>query len=431
MNSDKTRNISRVVYVDPTDIPNSNGNYSGAINFPYEDYCMSVDLSVIITNRYSCGWAKTNGEYKELNFSSRNGSLSFLGGSKISNSSDSFLTTNFTDISMTSPSDNTSECLGIESISISYGQWMFPQVVIKFIDVRGATVMQPSEYNYYNTQEKGISSDLYKSLFTYPYPMFNLTIKGFYGKSVTYKLAVQKTDLEFDNENGNFIIIATFIGYMYGIYAELPMTYIAAAPYMEAGKKYWDEKISDGTFWFKNSSGLNFSPMKTIPQLSNIIAAASKNEKVISAASEHKEVINRSDDKLNKLTEIEDAYPFNDWIFEDGFFIYLTTSYINDILIVRQKIEKFLTTLKEYDKKYHDNNYFYDEFSELEKYCPQINSVQYYVDTIHIRNIDMFTEFQYNNGVFQQKTEEQPLKLIENETVKNFIYSKQFVVKMK
>ena len=236
MNSVKT--TGRLRYVEPTIIGNKTSDLSDSINFPYEDYNMSVDLSVRITDRYSCGWGNYSGENNEIHFSSKNGSISFLKGSQIPNSGDdTYLTTNFTDISMTSPSTNTSECLGIESISITYGQWMFPQVVIKFIDVRGASVMMPSEHNYYNETQAGNTSSLYKALFTFPYPMFMLKVKGFYGKGVTYKLAVQKTDLEFDNESGNFNIVVTFIGYMYGVYADMPLTYLAAAPYIGKRKK--------------------------------------------------------------------------------------------------------------------------------------------------------------------------------------------------
>ena len=165
MNSVKT--TGRLRYVEPTNLYNKIGDLSDSIDFPYEDYCMSVDLSVRIADRYSCGWGEFSGENKEINYSSKNGTISFLKGSQIPNSGeDTFLTTNFTDISMTSPSTNTSECLGIESISITYGQWMFPQVVIKFIDVRGASVMMPSENNYYNETDRGNSDSLYKSLFT-------------------------------------------------------------------------------------------------------------------------------------------------------------------------------------------------------------------------------------------------------------------------
>ena len=153
--SDTVKDRGRVRYIEPSNICLSrDGSFSDAINFPYEDYNMAVDLSIKKVHRYSGGWWKESGEFKEITYSSKNGTISFLGGTRgyesTLNSDDSYLTTNFTDISMTEPETNTSECLGIESISITYNSWMYPQVVIKFVDVRGATIMQPAERGYYN-----------------------------------------------------------------------------------------------------------------------------------------------------------------------------------------------------------------------------------------------------------------------------------------
>ena len=271
--------IGRLRYVEPTNFFEYRaGNYADSINFPYEDYCMAVDLNIRITDRYSCGFGLQTGEYRDISFSSDRGTLSFLGGSKYDTSGNTYLTTNYTDISMTSPETNTSECLGIESINITYSSWMYPQVVIKFVDVRGATVMMPNENGYYNPQDMGAASTLYKSLFTFPYPMFTLKVKGFYGRGVTYRLAVEKTSLEFDSESGNFIITASFIGYMFGIYADMPMTFLAVAPYMTGGREYWAQKVREGIFCFRDTSGFPKAPMCTIPELRYKLASAAASE---------------------------------------------------------------------------------------------------------------------------------------------------------
>lgn len=359
----------RLRYVEPTNIGNEIGDNSNAISFPYEDYCMSVDLMVQITDRYSCGWAKESGEIKTLTYSSRNGSISFLGGSKISNEDTGYLTTNFTDISMVNPGENTSECLGIEGISISYGQWMFPQVVVKFVDVRGATVMQPAEHNYYNEQDLGNSSDLYKSLFSFPYPMFILKVKGFYGRGVTYKLTVQKTDLEFNSETGNFNITVSFIGYMYGVYSDMPMTYLAAAPFMDGGKEYWKNKVEDGTFCFRDSSGNYVKPMVTIPELRKKLAEASANELATSAAAEGEIMSENIDAQISNLKGIEDDFPFPNtlWdfhIIDKRFFTVVRTE--DEITEIKNNISRFIEGVKTYDKMC--NTHFFEEVKYLEKY---------------------------------------------------------------
>ena len=115
----------RVRYVEPTNIfSQRDGSYSDAINFPYEDLNIAIDLSIRRVNRYSCGWWVEGGDEDEITYSSDNGTISFLGGTRgyesLINEDDSYLTTNYTDVSMTNPETNTSECLGIESINITY-----------------------------------------------------------------------------------------------------------------------------------------------------------------------------------------------------------------------------------------------------------------------------------------------------------------------
>ena len=298
----------RLIYIDPTDINNSSSNND--ISYPYEDYSIAVDLTVKVTDRYSCGWSLTREEY---NYSSNNGTLSFLGGSK--EGDEQVLTTNYTDVVSTDPSTSTSECLGIESISITYNSWLYPQVVIKFVDVRGATVMTPSEYSYNGETEIGVSSKLYKSLFTFPYPMFILKVKGIYGKSTTYKLAVETTNIEFNSATGNFEIVVKFIGYMYGIYSDLPMTYIAAAPYMEEGSIYWSEKVADGTFKFKDANGNPSEDMCTFPQLRDKLSKIAENQEEEVPAMEDEMMVESYEQQITFLNELIDDYPFNkdDW----------------------------------------------------------------------------------------------------------------------
>lgn len=347
----------RLKYIEPTNIFNeSNSGWGEDISFPYEDYCMSVDLTVHITNRYSCGWPKKNGKKRELRYSSGNGSISFLGGSKISdNLPESYLTTNFTDISMTNPGENTSECLGIESISIAYNSWTHPEVTIKFIDVRGATVMQPSESTYYNKKDLGISKELYKALFTFPYPMFELKVKGFYGKGVTYKLAVNKTDIELDSQSGNFVITVSFIGFMYGIYTDLPMTFISCAPYVPGGAEYWETKVNDGTFMFKDIAGQPSYPMIKIPELRKKAAEVAKNEDATSAASRGRETLNRLDDQIAALRTLSDLCPLKDFVSLNDKIPYLYKLMLNDNEIgsFQNSISAFEEELKNYKLSYN------------------------------------------------------------------------------
>lgn len=308
------RNLGRLRYFEPTTLTFNNTPTSDAIVFPYDDYNIAVDLTVFTNDRYSCGFANETNEQKVLHFATTAGTLSFLGGT------DNFLTTNFTDIQNVDPRNNTQECLGIESINISYDSWLHPTVVVKFVDVRGATVMQPSEQEYYNEGNRGEVYHLYKSLFTMPYPLFILKVKGFYGKGVTYRLAVNKTDIDFDSKNGNFVLTVNFIGHMYGLFADVPMTCLAIAPYTEEGDKYWKEKIASNEFCFyrydDNGNEVMQSPMLKFPELAKKIAEVECAQSIANAQSETHEMMQDIDEDIEALTHIINCY--NDLFVNDN-----------------------------------------------------------------------------------------------------------------
>lgn len=282
------KRLGRVEYIEPNNLfVNSEGNkIQNGIPQPYEDYSFSVNLRVINGNRYDCGMPDDYGNSGEdvVEFSSTNGTLSFMDGTSV-NGEQGYLTTNFTDISMNDPNTNTKECLGIESISIKYDSWFYPTVDIRFIDVRGASLMQPAEYEYYNNgrpngEQRGpvSNSDFFKAFFSFPYPLFRLSVKGFYGKEVTYDLSVLKCNVEFNSSTGNFEVSASFIGYMYGMYADLPFTFPYLAPYIDLdGKNTWDEKIHSGDFCYLTTDDENpvGSAMYTFPELKRAVEEAS------------------------------------------------------------------------------------------------------------------------------------------------------------
>lgn len=360
-NSNDVKSFGRLNYVEPTNFfEKKDGTYSDSINYPYENYSIAVDLTISQVDRYSCGWWTNDGGRKDINFSSSNGTLSFLGGSKVGE--DKYLTTNYTDISMTNPETNTSECLGIESINISYNSWLYPQVVIKFVDVRGATVMQPSERAYYNSKDAGNSSAIYRALFSFPYPMFILKVKGFYGRGVTYRLTVEKTNFEFDASTGNFNITASFIGYMYGVYSDMPITFLALAPYMESGKEYWKSKIESGDFKFVGGEG---GPMCTIPELRLKLANVANNEEAKKISGESVKTSEESDKRAALLTAIQDDFPFTDWTkVKDNTNIYKAFSISIDKVPggFKEFCENFYTYVElvaSYDKVYGTNHMSY------------------------------------------------------------------------
>ena len=358
MSNQRVKGLGRLRYVEPSNFfQNKEGNLSDSIGFPYEDYCMAVDLTIRQTNRYSCGWWNQSGDVNEITYSSKKGTLSFIGGTEYGDG-DGYLTTNFTDISMVNPESNTAECLGISSINIDYDSWWYPQVTIKFVDVRGATVMQPAEKGYYNDRELGTASSIYKGLFSFPYPMFVLKVKGFYGKGVTYHLALHNTVYEFDANTGDFNITASFIGYKFGIYTDLPMTFLGCAPYMEGGKEYWEQKKESGEFCFRDRDGNKGRAMYTIPELREALAMAAQNQDAISAAAEEQEALNIDSKQIETLISLKDTFPFNDWKntkgadFKGTHYCFKIFNNIYEIDEFYERVTDYIKVIKAYDEVY-------------------------------------------------------------------------------
>ena len=287
------KKLGRVEYIEPNNLfVNSPGDkIQNGIPQPYENYSFSVNLRVISGDRYACGMTNDGGDITMdfVEYSSENGTLSFMDGTSV-DGNQGYLTTNFTDISMNDPNTNTRECLGIERISIKYDSWFYPTVDIDFVDVRGASLMLPSEFEYYNNggpnkgkNEPISNAKFFKAFFSFPYPLFKLSVKGFYGKELTYDLSVLSCNVSFNSSTGNFEIHASFIGYMYGMYADLPFPFVYLAPYVDLyGKKTWDEKRETGDFcYIEIDSGTSESrrgkAMYTFPELKRAVEDAAKN----------------------------------------------------------------------------------------------------------------------------------------------------------
>lgn len=265
----KITNNGRITYITP-DFSDPN-NYTSRdekygmdnITFDHEDYCISVDLQVIVPDRLSCGsvdYSSSGQKTYEFTLTSDRNYASFMNGRTINDINGNkyqFLTAENSDsTSQRLKSDNDNkENLGIESIDVEFNHYMYPVVTIRFIDVRGYSLMMPEENSFANRLKNNDynqeAKSFFNALFRFPYPIFLLKIKGFYGDAVTFQLAVNEFKSSFDSSTGNFIITVTFIGYMYGLYGDLPMKYLFAAPYDEyCGSQYWDTQnftFDDGT----------------------------------------------------------------------------------------------------------------------------------------------------------------------------------------
>jgi GH25 family lysozyme M1 (1,4-beta-N-acetylmuramidase) len=124
-------------------------------------------------------------------------------------------TTNYYDGS--NPDGKYYEGFGMNSIKIVINSSFIPQVDIQFVDIRGLA--------FFNQVDSP-----YRILFDFPPPIFTLTVKGYYGKPLTYQLHLVKYTSEFSAENGNFIIDAQFVAMTFAPLADILFRYVVNAP---------------------------------------------------------------------------------------------------------------------------------------------------------------------------------------------------------
>jgi len=125
------------------------------------------------------------------------------------------------------------ESFGIESIKITINSSFIPQVNINFIDVRGLS--------FFNNQPDGEDSP-YRILFDFPPPIFRLTVKGYYGKAVSYDLHLVKYTTDFKSDNGNFHIDAQFVALTFAPLADILFRYVINFPLINGEKIDPDSK---------------------------------------------------------------------------------------------------------------------------------------------------------------------------------------------
>jgi len=144
-------------------------------------------------------------------------------------------------------SDDSGQSFGIDNIDINVsGINAVPSVNIKFTDVRGKTLFESPE------------NSPYKSFFHIPWPIFYLTVKGYYGKAIRYRLHLIDFKSKFNSQNGNYEINTKFVGSTYAYLNDIPLKGILNAPYMFAIENEetsgFNEKTGTKTKTIKKSS---------------------------------------------------------------------------------------------------------------------------------------------------------------------------------
>jgi hypothetical protein len=206
--------------------PNKNTEFGVNNVITPEQLSISVELTAIKKNRSAIG---VSGNKTIIYTGEKPTLISFLGGSDLNNNV-KYLTTHYTELNSDFNSKNKDlETLGIKDINIEFNSANAPIVIINFTDTRGKLF------------ELGKDSP-YSVFFELPYPIFELTIKGYYGKAVKYKLHLQKFTGGFDYSSGNFEVQCSFIGYTYAFLSDIMMGHLKGISYTRLGKIKLEEK---------------------------------------------------------------------------------------------------------------------------------------------------------------------------------------------
>lgn len=315
--------INNVFYIEPNyenaDIKeNSDGSVHIDMNqIDMENYCVVVDLSVEVPQRTSD--VVQNGDNKIIHMifsSGANGHrTSFFEGSKLTDNDGvvrNYLTTapyqitTYADISEQEGICN-GEMVGINSIDIAYNNYAVPEVTIEFTDIKGMSLFGPEEFRHDKTvngvsglANPDIEGSFFKSFFRFPYPIFRLMVKGFYGEPTTYELACQDFRARFDSNTGNYNATVKLVGRAYSLLADVTMNALVTAPYSKKiGQQYWADKH------FKFDDGKD---MLTLSQVIERYANAKSSISSIPQTSSEGTELQRFTEEQTNLETVNNAY---------------------------------------------------------------------------------------------------------------------------
>ena len=350
------KNHSSVAYVEPnytysglTLAANDGTNYDRAPDL--EDYCIALDIIVELSSRNTSlsGMAKGDSVIV-MSYNDSSGGKSnvrFMSGTRIGGykknntgeysprlRGENVLTSYYADMYITDLVDyGTTEMLGIKSVDVEYNSTCVPVINIRFTDVRGMSLFQPSELNDSTSfngirgfSKDNIAQSFFHSFFTLPLPKFTVVLKGFYGNPVSYQVMCDKFQTSFDSENGYFDVDTRFIGFAYSFMSDVSFNALLAAPYSDyKGEEYWDTQVKANRFILLDKNG---NPTK-MPKLYEIrrdfetLMNQSDTQSHDSAADEEKK---KHEIEIEELTKLRRMY--RNWY--DTFFSMSKTKYGKD-----------------------------------------------------------------------------------------------------
>ena len=237
----------RVFVVDPNPIKNE--------IIPPEDMFIYVKFSAIPRNRvtYNGEGFVNRGVEDEVNFISTK--IRYDDNGRLNpETQETYATTDWTNIGGLkgdTKSAGVLEGFGIKSINIKYGANFVPVVDMTFTDVRGSALFDV-------LGDKDILSP-YSLFFKMPYPVFTLSVKGYFGQKVDFCLHMTNWSSQFDGSTGNFDISANFLGFQQAFLNDMVIGNIVGTVNTEEGYNKLNEifKRTNSTLPANTSNNLN------------------------------------------------------------------------------------------------------------------------------------------------------------------------------
>jgi hypothetical protein len=201
-----------IFVVDPNKVDLPNGQV-GQRNVAQEELVMYANLECNLQPRSKLIVGSGDKQLRTLGL----GKINFL-----KPTGEDYLTTKWTELQSQSrkADEINGELLGITQISYKVSQPYVAQFTVNLEDIRGRALFESG------------NDSIYSAFFNLPYPVFYLTLKGWYGKAIRYQLVLDKFHGAFNSSTGNFEITLTLKSFTFSVLRDLFMTDLYAVPHM-------------------------------------------------------------------------------------------------------------------------------------------------------------------------------------------------------
>ena len=134
------------------------------------------------------------------------------------------------------------QLLGITRISIKMNSAYVPQVTIEMTDIQGRVLFEHGDQSPYSV------------FFQMPYPVFILTVKGYYGKAIKLELMLKDFNARFDPSDGSYKITTNYISRSHALLNDTLLDYLYATPHMYSKRYEENSKNTNTTVSASNST---------------------------------------------------------------------------------------------------------------------------------------------------------------------------------